>query len=271
MARRVTRPPPRLGRLILLGALALVLGFLVIELYSLPSTSDLERLRSSAVSDTAIIRARVREAAQRGRPLKVRQRWVELDQVARPAITAILTSEDSRFFSHGAVDLKEIDEAVHGTLDEGKPLRGASTITQQVAKNLYLSGDRSFLRKAKEAYLAWRLERVLSKRRILRLYLNIAEWGDGVFGIEAASSLYLKKPAAELTLGEGAALAAMLPNPHRFSPAQPLVLRRHAAHVLERVLEDHLATDEEVAQANLALDKWLGPGDGGRKPVDDEQ
>ena len=252
----------RPGCLVALLVLAAVGGLFVYELLSLPSSGDIERLRTQQVSDTAMMRERAREAAQQGRRFRARQQWVELEQVARPAINAILASEDARFFDHGALDPKEIDEAVHGALDEGKPLRGASTITQQVAKNLFLGSERSFTRKAKEAYLAWRLERALSKRRILRLYLNIAEWGDGVFGIEAAARAHLKKQAAELTLGAGAALAAMLPNPRLISPARPAVLRRRAAHVLDRVLEDHLATEAQLSEASAQLDKWLGPLEG---------
>ncbi|MGC4114033.1 MAG: biosynthetic peptidoglycan transglycosylase [Myxococcales bacterium] len=171
----------------------------------------------------------------------------------------MLTSEDARFFAHGALDLKEMSEAIQDRIEEGRPLRGASTLTQQVAKNLYFGNDRSFLRKAKEAYVAYRMEEALSKRRILRLYLNVAEWGPGgVFGIEAAAQAHLKKHASELTLAEGAALAAMLPNPLRFTPQAPKVLRRRASHVLDRCLEDHVASAEEVASAKAELDRWLG-------------
>jgi len=256
---------PSVGRLVLFGGLAALVAWVGIELWRLPSGAELAKLKTAQVKDTAMMRARVREAAEQKRKLRPRQQWVELDRVSRPAITAVLTSEDARFFSHGALDLRELNEALQDSLEDGKPLRGASTLTQQVAKNLYLTGDRSFLRKAREAWLAWRLEETLPKRRILRLYLNIAEWGDGVFGIEAAAQTHLKKRALDLTLGEGAALAAMLPNPRRFTPQQPAILRRRAEHVLQRCLEDHVATAQDVALAQEQLDAWLGPLDG-KKP-----
>lgn len=251
------RPSSRLRAALLVLAAALAL-FACVEFARLPSSDQIARLKSAQVHDTAVMRERVEEAAARGSKLKPRQSWVELEQVSKAAITAVVTSEDARFFAHGALDLKEVGEALQDKLQEGRPLRGASTLTQQVAKNLYFGNGRSFLRKAKEAYVAWRMEESLSKRRILRLYLNVAEWGPGVFGIEAAAQAHLKKRASELTLAEGAALAAMLPNPHRFGPHSPKVLRRRAGHVLDRCLEDHVASAEEVASAKAELDRWLG-------------
>ena len=249
----------RPGRALFFATVVALSTWLTAHASGLPSSDAISRLRSAQVHDTAVMRERVGEAAGQQRELAVRQSWVELEQISKPAIAAVLASEDARFFAHGPLDLKELDQAVHGALDEGKPLRGASTITQQVAKNLFLGDERSLSRKAKEAYLAWRLEKDLPKRRILRLYLNVAEWGEGVFGIEAAAQAHLGKHAADLSLAEGAALAAMLPNPHRFSPRQPALLRRRAAHVLDRCLDDHVATAEEIDAAGAELDRWLGP------------
>jgi len=265
-AREIMALPSPKGRrrpawLLFFVAVAALAAWVSSQALSLPSSDEIARLKSGQVHDSAMIRQRVREAAEKSRRLAVHQSWVELEEISRPAINAVLASEDARFFKHGALDLKEVDEALHGAVDEGKPLRGASTLSQQVAKNLFLGDEHSFWRKSKEAYLAWRLESALSKRRILRLYLNIAEWGEGVFGIEAAAQAHRGKRAADLTLGEGAALAAMLPNPHRFTPSQPAVLRRRAAHVLERCLADHVATAEEVEAAKAELDRWLGPLD----------
>lgn len=248
----------------MLALLAAGLGWVGWELARLPGAEELTRLGSGPARDTAIMRARARDAARAGRPYRVRQQWIELDRVSRPAVTAILTSEDARFYQHAGLDPREINEAVRGALEDGKPLRGASTLTQQVAKNVYLGEDRSLLRKAKEAWLSWRLEQTLSKRRILRLYLNIAEWGEGVFGIEAAAQAHFKKHASELSLAEGAALAAMLPNPHRFSPRHPGALRRRTEVVLERLRTDRAASPEELAQASVELDRWLGPVGGGK-------
>ncbi|HEY3445400.1 MAG TPA: monofunctional biosynthetic peptidoglycan transglycosylase [Myxococcales bacterium] len=269
-SRGPAAPARRPGLRLLLAACGVALvAFLGLQLASLPSSDQIARLKTAQVRDTEVMRQRVDEAAARGKKLKPRQQWVELEQISKPAITAVLTSEDARFFSHGALDLKEMGEAIQDKIEEGRPLRGASTLTQQVAKNLYFGNDRSFLRKAKEAYVAWRMEETLSKRRILRLYLNIAEWGPGVFGIEAAAQTHLKKHASELSLAEGAALAAMLPNPLRFTPQAPKVLRRHAGHVLDRCLDDRVATAEEIAAANTELDRWLGP-EGGAKVSEDD-
>lgn len=269
MAARLPRPAPPRSRLRLVLGLCWfgLAAWLGLEFARLPGADELKKLATAQVRETATMRTRLREAAEKQRKLRIRQQWVELEQVSRPALTAILTSEDARFFEHGAVDLRELEASVQDTLGEGKPLRGASTLTQQVVKNLYLSEDRSFLRKAKEAWLAHRLEGALSKKRILRLYVNVAEWGDGIFGLEAAAQTYLKKRAADLTLAEGAALASMLPNPHRFGPHQPAVLRRRASHVLDRCLEDRVASPEVIAAAQEELDRWLGPMDRKARPA----
>jgi len=259
--RTAAAPPrgPRLRRLALALVLVALAAFVGLQVASLPSDSQIAPLRTAQVRTTAVMRQRVEEAAARGERLRPRQQWVELEQISKPAIAAVLTSEDARFFSHDGVDLKEVGAALQDRLEEGRPLRGASTLTQQVAKNLFFGDERTLLRKAKEAYVAWRLEKALPKRRILRLYLNIAEWGPGVFGIEAAAQEHLRKSASQLTLAEGAALAAMLPNPHRISPKAPGLLHRRAGHVLDRCLEDRAASPQEVAAARAALDRWLGP------------
>lgn len=258
-ARSSARQSSWMGGLVLFVALAAATAWLSHSFAALPATSELARLKAAQIHETALMRARAREALERRQTFRPRHVWVEPDQISVAAIIAILTSEDARFFQHGALDFREIHGAIHNAVDDGKTLRGASTLTQQVVKNLYLSEDRSFLRKAKEAYVAWRMEKVVPKGQILRLYLNIAEWGDGIFGIEAAAQQHLGKSAADLTLGEGAALAAMLPNPHRFTPRQPASLRRRAEHVLDRILDDRAATPDEVAAARAELDRWLGP------------
>ncbi len=146
---------------------------------------------------------------------------------------AVLASEDDRFYLHHGVDFVEIQKALDRRKAGGK-LRGASTLTQQVAKNLFLWNGRSFIRKGLEAYVALWLELLLSKERILDLYLNLAEWGDGIFGAESASRWYFRKSAATLTREEAARLAAILPSPRRWSPTGSIATRR-AAIYLERM------------------------------------
>ncbi|SDR61373.1 monofunctional biosynthetic peptidoglycan transglycosylase [Rhizobiales bacterium GAS191] len=142
----------------------------------------------------------------------VDRRWVGLEDISRNLIAAVVTSEDARFCKHHGVDWVEMRSAIDDD-EEGGPSRGASTITMQTVKNLFLWNSRSFIRKGLEIPIALALDRIWSKRRILEVYLNIAEWGDGVFGAEAAAHMAFGKAAKDLTPREAALLAAALPNP----------------------------------------------------------
>lgn len=143
--------------------------------------------------------------------------WASLDQISKNAQMAILISEDWAFYSHPGYDGKQIREAIEESIESGKLKRGASTITQQVVKNVYLSQEKSLIRKARELWLATKIEKVLGKKRILEIYLNIAEWGEGIFGISKASQHYFQKPPSELSAKEGAFLAMLLPSPKKYS------------------------------------------------------
>jgi monofunctional biosynthetic peptidoglycan transglycosylase len=146
--------------------------------------------------------------------------WVPLRQISRHAVKAVIALEDSRFCLHSGIDWSETLEALSVYLDGGR-MRGASTISMQTAKNLFLWPGRDVVRKILEAPLTFLLELTWDKARILEVYLNIAEWGPGVYGIEAASRRYFNKPASRLTSREGALLAAVLPNPRKWSPNRP--------------------------------------------------
>lgn len=161
---------------------------------------------------------REREWQSEGRKIKIRQVWVPLSRISPFLIKAVLIAEDDKFWKHEGFDFEAIEKAVEKDLKVKKFKFGASTISQQLAKNLYLSPSKNPLRKAKEAVLTWRLEKKLTKRRILELYLNVVEWGDGIFGIEAASRFYYGKPAAALGPEEAAKLASVLPNPRKYNP-----------------------------------------------------
>ncbi|HEY3515616.1 MAG TPA: monofunctional biosynthetic peptidoglycan transglycosylase [Gammaproteobacteria bacterium] len=146
--------------------------------------------------------------------------WVDRDAIAWDAARAVIASEDQRFADHHGIDFVSLDRAIEAYAD-GDGLRGASTITQQVAKNLFLWQGRSFVRKALEAYFAVLLELFLTKERILEIYLNVAEFGPDVFGVEAAADSYFHTSASALDLDEAALLAAVLPNPQRLLVAKP--------------------------------------------------
>jgi len=150
---------------------------------------------------------------------KIQQVYVPLSKISPYAAKAVLIAEDDKFYSHEGFDFEAMQKAVENDIKLGKLKYGGSTISQQLAKTLFLTPTKNPLRKIKEAILTWRIENNLSKRRILELYLNVAEWGDGVFGIEAASRHYFGKSAAELAPMEAARLAVVLPNPLKLNPA----------------------------------------------------
>jgi len=147
---------------------------------------------------------------------ELRHKWVPYDKISIHLKRAIVAAEDSKFLDHEGFDWEGIENAVEKNLKKGRVVAGGSTISQQLAKNLFLSGQRSFLRKGEEAIITLMIENVMHKRRILEIYLNIIEWGDGIYGAEAASRRYFKTSAANLNAGQSAALAAMVPNPRWF-------------------------------------------------------
>ena len=214
--------------------LGILLGVLIYEGYMF---SQVWRLGSGNPATTSLIEARATEARTRGEQPKRQQIWVSLDRISPNLQRAVIAGEDTNFLSHNGFDYKAIqkawDDALRDSAREAKNegedddwlpnipefKRGASTISQQLAKNLYLSSRRSFFRKGQEAILTLMLERSLSKRRILEIYLNVIEWGDGVYGAEAASQHYFHKPASALTATQASFLSAMIPNPRTiFNP-----------------------------------------------------
>ncbi len=176
---------------------------------------------------TAISVERRVQAIVQGKSYHPARTWVPWNRISPQAGIAVIASEDQRFADHHGFDFDAIQKAIDEH-DHGRRLRGASTISQQVAKNLFLWPGRSFVRKGLEAYFTTLIELLWPKRRILEVYLNIVEFGDGVFGVEAASERYFHKPAARLRAEDAALLAAVLPNPIRFHPDRP------SAYVQER-------------------------------------
>ena len=203
------------------------LGFLYF-CYIYLTLPDVRTLATQNPTTTAFIELRKREAEEAGRQLNIRHRWVPYSQISNTLRRAVVVTEDSAFFDHEGVDVKELRASLEANWEEGRFKRGGSTITQQLAKNLYLSPSRNPVRKLKELLITRRLEAALTKRRILEIYLNVIEWGDGVFGAEAASRMYFGKPASGLSADEAALLAGAIINPREHSPARPTrrLLRR---------------------------------------------
>ncbi|MEQ8589345.1 MAG: monofunctional biosynthetic peptidoglycan transglycosylase [Thalassobaculaceae bacterium] len=159
-------------------------------------------------------------------------RWVDFPDIARVAAQAVIVSEDQTFCAHDGIDWRQMSIVLEELRETGRPSRGASTITMQTARNLFLPPSRTALRKAVEIPLALGLELLLPKRRIVELYLNVVEWGDGIYGIEAAAQHHFGKPASALSRTEAARLAAVLPNPLDRDPARPSAeVGRRAARI----------------------------------------
>jgi monofunctional biosynthetic peptidoglycan transglycosylase len=214
----MTRPSVRaVGRMIA-GTLAVGFGFCSWIYLTLP---DVRVLAKENPRTTAFMELRARQAAARGDALHRRQQWVSYGHISPELRRAVVIAEDDAFWQHDGIDLNQIRESVAVNLSRGELVRGASTITQQLAKNLYLSPSKNPVRKLRELLIARRLEAELGKRRILELYLDVIEWGDGIFGIEAAARAYFGKPASALDSEESALLAAAIVNPRVLDPGRP--------------------------------------------------
>jgi len=179
---------------------------------------DIAKYKNKNPDKTAFMKYRESKWAEKNRKVTIKKIWMPLSRISENAQRAVIVAEDAKFWKHDGFDFDAMRMAFEKNLEKRKMAVGASTISMQVAKNLYLSPSKTPIRKIHEAIITWRMERVLSKKRILEIYLNIAEWGDGVFGIEAASHAYFNHGASTLDRHESALLASVLPNPIRFSP-----------------------------------------------------
>jgi len=224
---------PKLRAILRWGVLASSIGFVYLS-YVYLTLPDVRVLAATNPPTTAFIELRKAEAAEAGRKFTVRQRWVPYTQISNNLRRAVLVAEDAAFFDHDGIDLKELRASLEMNWEEGRFTRGASTITQQLAKNLYLSPSRNPMRKLKELFITRRLEAALTKRRILEIYLNVIEWGDGIFGAEAASRTYFGKPASLLSVDEAALLAGAIINPREHSPAHPTARLRRRQEIIVR-------------------------------------
>jgi len=164
-------------------------------------------------SRSAFMSARLADMRDDDPEAELHHRWVPYERISRNLKRAVMASEDAKFLQHDGFDWEGMQDAWEKNLQKGRIVAGGSTISQQLAKNLFLSGKRTPWRKGEEAIITFMLEQMMSKRRIFEIYLNVIEWGDGVFGAEAAARHYFRKPASALTASEAARLAAMVPNP----------------------------------------------------------
>ncbi|MEQ1572733.1 MAG: monofunctional biosynthetic peptidoglycan transglycosylase [Vicinamibacterales bacterium] len=204
-------------------------GFAILA-YVYLTLPDVRPLATVNPTSTAFMELRQGEAAREGRGLRHVHRWVRYSRISQNLKRAVLVAEDDAFWDHEGVDLEQIRQSIEINLERGRAVRGASTITQQLAKNLYLSPSRDPLRKLRELIIARRLEAALTKARILEIYLNVIEWGDGIWGAEAAARTYFGIPASALSAEQSALLAGAISNPRRLNPARPSrgLLRRQS-------------------------------------------
>lgn len=186
--------------------------------------------RSHPPESTRFMRAQLAALREQDPKARLSHQWVPYDRISPHLKRAVIAAEDANFNEHEGVDWEAIEKAHERNQRSGKVLAGGSTITMQLAKNLFLSSERSYLRKAQELAITYMLEAVLPKQRILEIYLNVAEWGVGVFGCEAAARRHFGASAARLSPAQAARMAAMLPRPRYYdrNPAAPMLSRRAA-------------------------------------------
>lgn len=185
---------------------------------------------------TSFMRGQLAVLQEKNPKAKLKHQWVPYQRISNNLKRAIIASEDSNFSGHQGVDWEALQKAYEKNTRKGKVVAGGSTITQQLAKNLFLSGNRSYLRKAQEFTIAYMLEFWMTKERIFEIYLNVAEWGTGIFGAEAAARHYFGVSAAQLSPSQAARLAVMLPNPRLFEKRQGSVyLAQRTGLILRRM------------------------------------
>lgn len=218
-------------RLIYLTLIALA-GFIAFQLIY----PDISKLKKENPKKTAMMKYREDEWQRKGKKYRATQVWVPYSRISPYIIKAVLIGEDDKFWQHEGFDYEAMQKAVEKDIKAKKFKFGGSTISQQLAKNLYLSPSKKPTRKIREAIITWRMEKALSKKRILEIYLNVAEWGEGIFGIEAASRHYYGIPASSLNAEQSARLASVLPNPRRFNPLGEQKYVVHRANLIYSIM-----------------------------------
>ncbi|MGD0232745.1 MAG: monofunctional biosynthetic peptidoglycan transglycosylase [Syntrophorhabdales bacterium] len=223
---------------------------------------DISRLKRHNPDKTAFMEYREREWKSAGRKVRIRRKWVGFAHISPYLEKAVIIAEDDKFWFHQGFDMDAIEKALERDLKEGRFKFGGSTISQQLVKNLYLSPSKNPLRKLTEAVITWRMERTLSKRRILELYLNVAEWGDAIFGVEAASLHCYGKPSSLLSPEEAARLAAVLPNPRRYTVNGNSRYAQRRARLIYTIMLRRGIVVKDYEEASREPDRPLPPPEG---------
>ena len=251
-----------------LGVAAVAFAAVAYMYLTLP---DVRVLAKTNPSSTAFMDLRAKEAARDGRTTRRAQRWVAYSRISPSLKRAVLVAEDSAFWEHEGIDIEQIRASIQAGWEQGREIRGASTITQQLAKNLYLSPSRDPFRKLRELIIARRLEAALPKTRIFEIYLNVIEWGDGIWGAEAAARRYFGISASALNREQAALLAGAIINPRLLSPARPTprLLRRQRI-ILGRMGQVSLPVPERKVDAAQSQDS-VAAAEPGTTPAADEE
>ncbi len=253
MGDKIKKKPRRLFLRIIGAVLVLLLAGGLVFWLTLP---DVTWLVKTNPTETAMMGFRSEQAKLKG--LRARRLWrrVSLSSISPYLIQAVLIAEDDKFFAHEGFDWESMRGALESNIGRKRGLRGGSTITQQLAKNLFLSSEQSIWRKLREAAIAWKLEGALSKKRILELYLNVIDWGTGIYGAEAAARSYFNCQAAALSLAQAIRLASILPNPHRFSALGTgnARMNRKRRIIAGRMLRRHWINQETYDQAMAEME-----------------
>ncbi|MBI4386476.1 MAG: monofunctional biosynthetic peptidoglycan transglycosylase [Elusimicrobia bacterium] len=256
------------SRRLLAAIIALDAAVLAVVILYWVWVPDVSHLKSENLKTTAYIEQFVRRSRRLGKRPLVMMRWRPLEAFSPHLRHAVIIAEDDMFYRHGGVDWDAVRQALRYDWERGKVLRGGSTITQQLARNLYLSPARTPGRKLRETLIAWELERKLSKDRILELYLNIAEWGVGIYGAQAASEIYFGKSASDLTPEEAVSLASALPSPWRLNPlsgAGPRLDRRKEVLLGRMRRAGYLPPEIGEEEVELSAEIDIPSSTGGKK------
>ena len=248
------------------GCAAVIFALFAYAYITLP---DVRPLATTNPSTTAFMKIRDQEARDTGKAPRRVQRWVSYAHIAQPLKRAVVIAEDDAFWQHEGVDFEQIKESLELDWARGELLRGASTITQQLAKNLYLSPSRDPVRKYRELVIARRLEAALKKQRIFEIYLNVIEWGDGVYGAEAAARTYFSESAASLSAPDSALLAGAIVNPRLLNPAHPSPRLRARQQLILHRMEPRGPSPPAVVAPDVTGPRGSGPEADSADPADD--
>jgi monofunctional biosynthetic peptidoglycan transglycosylase len=229
--------------------IVIMLGILLGGFYFYMGLPDVSELETHNPRTTALMLQRYREAKETGKAFRIQQQWIDFEAIPKLLRETVRISEDAAFYQHKGIDFDELKEAIKKNWQKGEYARGASTITQQLAKNLYLSTDKNLIRKIKEFLIAMRLEKNLTKDRIFEIYLNVIEWGPGIFGVEAASQHYFHKGVDQLNLEEIVRLVAVIPQPLKTNPTENSDWLKWKARWIVDALKRYAYIDEAQYQA----------------------